>query len=474
MVQVFDLSPTDSSGSLLGRAAAMGIARNYPQPEQVVQRNQLSEALQKIPQNAGLLDVLKTAGPQLMTTPGGAQLLGELAPLLQKTQGNEALRQYLQNEQNKLSVNQPQNMQPQAGVAPSTSQTTTGKPFGQDYFRNPQVPVSPESTYPKMSALPQKRAYPSPEQLQAKRLNLMENYVAQNIPPDPVAIENAIQNEIAAVDRYNANIDREMLQREEKQSKQTADIMNRFEKSSAKPKSDEDKFIFEKFANEAKDAANPNDQYTYAKKKYDQYENARNGIIREADLPGRAEKLWRQAIGNYKSKEAVMKELYPHVKKLIDLGLENEARMLLSENVGLGKEDVELTMFPPSEEDKKMFNSLPVNPRVEEYQKIGKGKDIPAFPSEELALTESEFPQFKQSILDILQKNPETNLVALRGIINQDKKYSWTDYSKALAELIDEGLINPDNYQEQQWNVIKSPPVEGLGGMFKNFWKGTR
>lgn len=482
MVQVIQPSPRAMQEGQLGQALGMGLAKNFPDPQQLVQRGQLAEALQKIPQNAGLLDVLKTAGPQLMTTPGGPQLLGELAPLLQKTQGNEAMLKYLKEQQAQLNQQNlginPAGIQSQKQsseipyISPNAQQGIS--PTGQEYFRNPIPPTSPEGTYPKMSALPEKRSPLTPEQMQAKRLNLMQNYLAQNIPADPVAIENAIQNEQAAIERYNANIDTERAQREQKQAKQTADIMERFDKSSAVPKSNEDKFIFEKFANEAKDAANPNDQYMYAKTKYNQYENARNGIIRDSQLPGLAEKLWQKARGTYKSKEAVMKELYPNVKKLIDLGLENEARDLLANDVGMGKEDVELTMFPPSKNEIKDFNTIPRNPRLESYEKIGKGKDIQRFPGEEVALTEKEFPKFKEQVLDLIKKYPKTNIVALRGIINQDKGYSWTDFSKALSEGIDEGIINPDLYQEQQWNVVKSPPVSGLGEMFNVFWKGTK
>jgi hypothetical protein len=483
MVQIFDLSPTDSSGSLLGKAAAMGLARNYPQPEQVVQRGLLEQAMTKLPQNASPIDMIKTIGPQLLTTPGGAQLLGELAPLLQKTTSNKILADYYDkqiNELNKVQSSQtsgqpqisPQEQMPQ--TSPDISTSTGKKPFGQQYFSRPTPPVSEESTYPKMSAMPQKRAMMTPEQEQLKRLQLLQSYAQQGLPADPVAIQNAIENEKQSILNYNQQIDTEAQNREAKQARQTAEAMNRFEQSAQVPKSDEDKFVFERFANEARDAANPNDQYNYAKAKYKQYDNAREGILRDAGNPNFLTKVFRKTIGTFKEKNAMMKELYPNVKKLIDLGLEDQARALLSDGVGLGKEDTELTMFPFSNEETKLLNTLPPNPRMESYLKEGKGKDRPKYPGEDLALAENEFSRFKESIANFLERFPDTNIVALRGLVNQDKGYAWTDYSKALAELIDEGRVNPNNYQEQQWNVVKSPPVEGLGGMFRLLWEGTK
>lgn len=484
MVQIFDLTPTESSRSLAGKSMAMGIAKNFPDPQQLVQRGMLQEAMNRLPQNASPLDMLKTIGPQLMTTPGGAQLLGELAPLLQRTGGNKALSSYYEDKMAELQKQIGQQQQigaPQQPGAPTSQQTTPyispnigTKVQGQQYFSKPTAPVSPESTFPKISALPEKKPMMSPEQKDFRRLQLMKAYADQNIPYDPAAIDNVIQNEENSIMNYNAQIDKENEARAIKQQKQTADIMKRFEQSSQVPKSNEDKFIFEKFANEAKDAANPNDQYTYAKKKYEQYDNARNGLLREADLPGIGEKLFRKAIGTYKSKEDVLKQLRPNIQKLLDLGLENEARSILSNEIGLGMEDTELALFPPSAEESKLYSTFKPNPQIVSYQKQGKGKDIPRFPGEELSLNEDQFQSFKQDILGILEKYPNTNLVALRGVVNQDKKYSWTDYGKALAELIDEGLIDPNNYQEQQWNVVKSPPIPGLGAMFKEFWMGTK
>jgi hypothetical protein len=271
--------------------------------------------------------------------------------------------------------------------------------------------------------------------------------------------------------QFNQKIEEERGVREGKQLSQTERIMKRFDNSSIQPKSEEDKFVFEKFANDAKDAANENDQYLYAKAKYNQFDNARNGLIREAEVPGFFDRMFGKLGGSYKNKESVIKDIQPAIKKLKDLGLENQARSILSGDVGLGMEDTELALNPPSKEENKFYTSFPKNSNYKEGSFVEGGL---RFPGEESALTGDKFINFKEKIADYLSKNPDANIVSLRGILNADKKYAWTDISKSLSELMDEGRFTPNPIQEQQWNVVKSPPIPGLGSLFKEFWRGTR
>lgn len=471
MVQVFDMTPTPSSASMIGSALAQGMSKNFQDPQQRVQQGILSQAMQNLPENASYMDVLKTIGPQLLTTPGGSQLLAEMGPILQKQSQSAAYLEYLkQNPQNVIGAGGA-GTSSQGGGMGSPSQAEVS-PSGEAYFKNPKPPVGKEGTYPKMSALPEPVPIMTPQEMQHRAQHLIASSVAQGQPADPIAVQNIIQAEQNQRMMYNQNIEKERGIREGKQQEQSKRMLQRFDNSHPNS-TPEDQVVFEKFANEAKDAANENDTYTYARTKYNEYENAKNGLIREADIPGFAEKMWSQAMGTYKSKERVIKDLQPHLKKLKDLGLENEARAILSNDVGLGMEDTELALFPPSKKENAMFNKLPQNPQQKKVQNLFTD-DYLRFPGEESALDNNGFMKFKEEIAGILEKNPETNLVAMRGVLNSDKKYAWTDISKAVAELIDEGRFKPNNIQEQQWNVVKSPPIPGMGAMFRDFWKGTR
>ncbi len=475
MVQVFSPSPGAMQAGQIGQALGIGVGKNFPDPQQLVQRGLLEEAMGKLPQNASLIDTLKTIGPQLMTTPGGSQLLAELAPILQKQSTSQGYLDYLKQQQaQQPGIDAGSQMQPGIPGQGQLSNNQSGqevRPEGAEYFKNPTPPVGKEGTYPKMSALPNPVPLLTPQEMRNKEQQLTASYLAQGMPADPVAIQNTIQNEQQQRMQFNQKIEEERGVREGKQLQQTNRIMERFDNSSIKPKSEEDKFIFEKFANEAKDAANENDQYQYAKAKYTQFDNARNGLIREAEVPGFIDRMFGKLSGTYKSKESVIKDIQPHIKRLKDLGLESQARSILSGDIGLGMEDTELALNPPTKDENKFYSSFPNNKSYKEGSFVEGGL---RFPGEESSLPREEFVNFKEKIADYLTKNPEANIVSLRGILNADKKYAWTDVSKSLAELMDEGRFKPNPVQEQQWNVVKSAPMPGMGTLFKEFWRGTR
>lgn len=469
MVQIISPSPAAMQRGQIGQALGMGINKNFVDPQQLVQRNMLREAMSNLPENASYLDILKNVGPEFMTTPGGSQLLSEMAPLLQKEAQAKSYLNYLksQGQGGTTTSGQPTVPGGQPNVAGAGQPPTEVKPFGEEYFKNPQPPVGKEGTYPKMSALPEPIPVMTPEVMRQREEQLIAQSLAQGHQPDPVAIKNVILSEQNRIDKYNENIEKERGTRESKQQEQSKRMLTRFNNSHPNSSS-EDQVVFEKFANEARDAANENDAYTYARAKYENYENAKNGLIREADIPDFVTKMYRQAVGTYKSKENVLKDLQPNIKKLKDLGLEDQARSILSNDVGLGMEDTELAMYPPSKEENLMYNKFKPNPQFDKINVHAR------YPGEEAALPQEEFMKFKDEIANILEKNPDSNIAAMRGILNTGKKYAWTDISRAYAELIDEGRFKPNSMQEKQLTVIKSPPIPGMGEMFKDFFKGTR
>lgn len=473
MVQVFDASPTPSSASMIGNALGMGLSKNFADPQQLVQRGMLEEAMSKLPENANYIDMLKTIGPQLMTTPGGSQLLAEMGPILQKQAQTKAYLDYMNGANNQGGGSQDQELnpdQPTASPSVNVSGNDQGevKPFGRGYYRNPVPPVGKEGTYPKMSALPQPKPLLTPEQQQQRKQQLARSSLEQGQAADPIAIENLIMNEQNQIMKYNEQIEAERQTRENSQQDRSKRLLTRFN-NAVESKDPEDSAVFERFANEARDASNENDAYQYARTKYNQFETARNGLIREADVPGFFTKLYRKSMGTYKDKEDMIKGLQPNIRKLMDLGLEDQARQILSNDVGLGMEDTELALYPPSKEESNLYNSFANNPKRGKYD----GNPL-TFPGEESALDRDEFIKFKDSISSLLQKYPETNIVALRGVLNQNKGYAWTDIGRAFSELVDEGRYELDPIIEKQLNVIKSPPIPGLGAMFKEFWTGTK
>lgn len=484
MVQVFDLSPTESNASLTGKAFSTGLIRNNPQPEQLVQQKLLQNAMDKLPQNANYTDFLKIVGPQLLTTPGGAQLLGELAPIIQAQsranalQADRANRKDLQNGQQQnvqgRDAQNPQGRPSQQQPAVNVNVGGIGQGGGENYIRNPIAPNSEESTYPKRSLPRQPEPLRNTEQLNQRRSELNDAIVDNGGIPDQQVIENIIQNEENIKNKNNEIITNENKEIEARQQNRKGRLDKRFNDAfpNATP---EEKGIFERFTNEANNAEFENDQYEHGRRKYLEYETAKNSLLRGQDLGGPLTNLWRKARSSFKSKEDIIKDSTAPVKKLIDLGLENEARDILTNSIGLGAEDAELTMFQPTKKQWQEFNTFPMNKDLKKTNKPIYGEATAMkYPGEENALPAEKFIKFKDDVVKVLKNNPGINIIAFRGVVNHDKGYSWTDFSKAISEAIDEGDFKPDPIQEQQLNVIRNAPLPGMSQIFNEVWKGTR
>ena len=96
MVQIIDPSPVESRASLLGKAMAQGMAKNFAPPEQLVQRGMLQDALQKVrglaESGASPMDIalgMMEAGAGI---PGSERYLSQLLPMI--LQGQAAKTAY--------------------------------------------------------------------------------------------------------------------------------------------------------------------------------------------------------------------------------------------------------------------------------------------------------------------------------------------------------------------------------------------
>jgi len=127
MVQVFDLSPTASTASMIGNALGMGLNKNFVPPEQLVQRGLLQEGLAKISKlaqnpNTQPIDLLTQSMSAIAGIPGAERYAG---PLLDKILGMSAYNQPVTNGQSGLGQKPGQeNIQTPQDI---TSNTQTGQ-----------------------------------------------------------------------------------------------------------------------------------------------------------------------------------------------------------------------------------------------------------------------------------------------------------------------------------------------------------
>jgi hypothetical protein len=85
MVQVFDASPTPSSASMLGNAIGVGINKNFPDPQQMVQRGMLQKALSEAgaiakSENSNPIDIMTSFMQAGAGIPGFEKYAGTILP----------------------------------------------------------------------------------------------------------------------------------------------------------------------------------------------------------------------------------------------------------------------------------------------------------------------------------------------------------------------------------------------------------
>lgn len=486
MVQFITL-PESTQGRLgreMGAAFSQGIAKNLPKPEQLTQRKLLSEAFAGLDPNLSYEEQLKSIVPTLMTTQGGPEALQTILPIMQQRSKNRAVMQAVEGMQQEDRPSQPSAARKAVEGAISPVGATPGEitadevaPPSEDKFRRPTAPESGVSTFPQITAGPQIQPLMSPAEQRQYALDVMRNSAQTGTPIGYQEGMALAQQENQNREAYNQRISQEQKQREQNIKDLNADVVERAVNSGLiQDQDDEARTVTEKLGYEARNSANPAERWEHVRTGLREFNNAREAIRREASLPGPFESLYRKMIGSYKDKEQLQKSLRPHIEKYLEHGLYDEIRAELTSSLGMGPEDAELTIYPFSEEQNSFLKKVKQN---EKKPGIPYG-DIPVagreqFPGESFNIQdEGKFQTFKDDLEKYLKQFPDANLVTLRGRLNQEKRYSWQDISRAVGELMEEQRFTPDNYQSSQLSIINNAPLPGLAEQFKNFWMGTR
>src|SRR6185436_18079135 len=147
---------------------------------------------------------LREIAPTLLTTPGGAQALSELAPLLSQRAQNKGFREFYEGEKAKELASQ----QPQPSVQPSllNQPQKPQAPSPEDYYRNPSAYASPESLYPERANEPQESPEMSAAQQRMKALELMNQAEKMGKPISFGEAQQSIAQQNALIQQQNQRI----------------------------------------------------------------------------------------------------------------------------------------------------------------------------------------------------------------------------------------------------------------------------
>lgn len=481
------LPPATNVGTQIGQGFQQGLQSAL---EFAAQQQRLGKTVEQIKRdnpniasNPYLSQVLGLS--PLLNVPGGSQLLGEVAPLLAQQGQNQAQIEAIRRAREGRGGTAmggpggPGGLSPQPVGQPQTQPGGAQQPAaaGQtgNRFLSPQVASSPLTTFPEVTAGPTTQPEMSPAQLQDYALTLMEESAKFGKPmslADGLAQGNALNQQIRA---SNEVIRSEKTQREAAQRALTDDMVARAQNSGLidAEKFPEGRTIAGKLALEQAGAANKEQAWENLRTNLRKVENARHSLSRNYTQPSLVGAATRKITGTFKEKEQALKDMQPNLDIYREHGLYDEARDLLVNTVGLGPEDTERALFPPSKEETKILGAFPTNPSPTK-----KGEHIPLsqleFPGEIARLNPDNFRSFKERVFDYIKQHPNANLINLRGRLNQDKRYSWQDINQALSELVDERRFSPNIEQDKEFNVIREAPIQGLGKWFDFLWKGTK
>ncbi len=483
MVQFFQLGPTAKGriGEETGKAIGTGIGSVLQEAgEYKRNRGRLQQALQQI---ENLSPEEKKDPTRVLTSlisatagiPGAERYVGSVFDTMSRQITSRAQAESARSRK-KTSVQQPM----QQAVQPmQQSQATPGQviPQGEAYFREPAPPQSPETLFPQQTSALQAEPEMTPDELNDYAGNLVDQSGGQM---DWNQAYSAAQQQNAAIRDKNDKREQQQINRQQAIEAQSQAMVSRAANSNllSFPGA---QTIAANAAFESKNAQTPEQQWQYVQTQLKEAENAYNGLKRQSG-PGDPLTNWfRKEMGTYKEKEQIFKDIQPSIKYYKDKGLFNELRGILSGDLGLGAEDVETAMFPPTESERKLLDKFPMNadriPNPLRQRGNVPIKDL--FPDERYKADATGYNILKDQIKKYIQANPQANLISLRGRLNQDKKYYWGDISNALQELADEKAFatkngRPDQVQQQQLQVIKQAPIPGLGQQFKYFLKGTK
>lgn len=475
MVHVSTTRP--SLGAALGQGAGQGI-------EQFANRKTLTKAFEDLNkpgfEQKSYTQQLGTLLPALLSVPGGAQLAGELAPVLSQRANNQNYLNYLDQRRSARANSKGQAAAPTGenmGVmvqGPEGEIATEGfRNPAEQMQRNPQAMTSPESTTPLQTMQNQAAQPMTADQIQDEIENVMRSSMATGKPISYGEANQIVQQDQANRIRQNEMLEADKQRREESFDKRRNEGLAQA-KNSGLIKDPYEEPIFTKFLDEGKNAKNSNEQFLYAKNKFDKYKNARDTIRRSVDAPNPITGTYRKLLGTYQDKESVLKNLQPQIKIYKDLNLIEPLRNDLATTVGLGPEDIETAIYPPPAQQKKDWENFPKNSIKPDkgFKLFGGGGEektlFDKFPGEGYQLPSDKFETFKTDIAKHLQKYPETNLIAMRGFLNQSGKYAWQDISKAVNELEEEGRFKPDQVQLDEKFIINNAPMPGMAQFFRN------
>lgn len=190
------------------------------------------------------------------------------------------------------------------------------------------------------------------------------------------------------------------------------------------------------------------------------FKNQIANIREDLSAPRSYSTPYRKITGSYKTLDEAMKSARTKVKPLLDQGLYDTARNLLSD-AGYYPEERETIINPLSDQVVSQMKQVPeftptIKKPVAAWQ-VGGGE------IKEYNYTPEDRQVLKDSMKEVFNKNPGISPTLARKVY-EDRGYDWRAFEQAWNDLIEEDAL--PNLSTDQINqadsVLKSPPLANL------------
>ena len=445
--------PYRSQAGQLGQALGLGINKNFPDPQMLVQREMLQKSLNEAKQSirqpgATPLDKMFSFMQAGAGIPGSERYMGALLPLVQQLTQAEAAQNAPLGVGNE-TTNQPSN-QPTINNVENELNSFLEAPKQEGFYPSNVGDQQSIGNLPQAATSGVKQPIATNQQLLRWAKPYAKQRTQAGIPTRPE--EAYEQLKAINADNIEANklIEGERKERVTSQRDYGNIAAQKLSKVLPNAGDEETAYIkkqMEQFAGQNKSEA---DIERLASGEVRKYKNMLSKVSNDLPASRSYNRPFRNLLGTSKSDESARNDLKVKVQPLLNAGLYDKARLLLAEK-GYYPEERELIVSNGiGEIASKEINKLP---------KLSSNVNQ--------ALEDGYYPEqindFKDNLKEVLTKDPASNLLLLRRQYEFDKGVTWRLFKDSLNELIDEGVFKPNDDQFNMLNTLDQPPLSELG-----------
>lgn len=396
--------------------------------------------------NASNLDVILSTLQAGAGIPGSERYIGQVLPeMLRQVEANRAQNRPLPGEVSQDQIPPVQARNREAIEPMAQRKELPSRTFGENrFFPTNLGPAGGPGHIPQEATSGQKIPLLAPNELPAAYKAHQARSTAAGIPMTLSEAKAEVDAHQGTIKDHNKAVDEELKQQVLAQKNYGQKAVDELKKvyPQATP---ELETVFQKFGEEEaqKGKSEAEINRSLATKAKD-FSNQIASIKKDASAPRLFNSIGSAFNGTYKNAEKSIQDLRVKIKPLLDQGLYETARNLVSE-LGYYPEEVDMTVNPLGEREKVVFNKVP-------------GRKWGSIEKPELPVNAQSI---KQGLRDLKEANPNFSLVLARKMF-EDKRYDWRQFKDALNDLMENEGYELTTDQRNQLLNLDSPPLSGL------------